>query len=111
MAKSAKAQTGRLVINHSTHIPGLIPILDQLAQEPRIRTVVPGRLAQAKGRPMPLTIRVTVATQGGHKLVARSSGGVQEVFVVTDLNTEALQSLIDYLLGIEYTPPKQRKGY
>ncbi len=93
---------GRLVQNHSTHIPGLIPILDQLAQEPRIKTVVPGRLAQARGRPVPLKINVTVPITGGHKLQARSSGGVQEVFVVTDLNAEALQSIIDYLLGIRY---------
>ncbi len=93
---------GRLVKNHSTHIPGLIPILDQLAQEPRIKTVVPGRLARVKGRPIPLKINVTVPISGGYKLQARSSGGAQEVFVVTDLSAEALQSIIDYLLGIRY---------
>jgi hypothetical protein len=104
MAKSQKKgkKSGRLVQNHSTHIPGLIPVLDQLAQEPRIKTVVPGRLARARGRPLPLRIRVTVPTQGGYKLQARSSGFVQEVFVVTHLSSEALQSIIDYLLGAEY---------
>lgn len=103
MAKSRKKKQGRLVKNHSTHIPGLIPILDELAQESRIKTVVPGRLAQVKGRPRPLTIRVTVPTQGGYKLQARASGRVQEVFVVTKLNADALQSIIDDLLGIEYS--------
>lgn len=103
MAKSRKKKKGRLVKNHSTHIAGLIPVLDQLATEPRIKTVVPGRLARVRGRPTPLTIRVTVPTTSGHKLQARSSGNVQEVFVVTDLTTEALQSIIDDLLGIEYT--------
>ena len=105
MAKGRKKkgrQRGRLVQNHSTYIPGLLPILDSLAQENRIKTVVPGRLSQVKGRPTPLKIRVTVPIKGGYKLQARSSGGVQEVFVVTDLNAEALQSLIDYLLDIPY---------
>ncbi|MDM8529241.1 DUF2103 domain-containing protein [Anaerolineales bacterium HSG24] len=100
--KKKGRQGGRLVQNHSTHIPGLLPILDSLAQEDRIKTVVPGRLSRVKGRPTPLKIRVTVPTKGGYKLQARSSGGVQEVFVITDLNAEALQSLIDYLLDIPY---------
>lgn len=102
MKKSRKSQQGRLVLNHSTHIDGLIPILEKLALEARIKTVTPGRLKQIRSRPTPLKIRVTVPTQGGHKLQARSKGQVQEVFVVTDMNGEALQSLLDYLLGIKY---------
>lgn len=96
--KNDKPEVGRLVWNHSTHIPGLIPLLSKLCDVPGVKTVTPGRLAQAKGRPIPLTIRVTVPITGGYKLQARSSGGVQEVFVVTSLSNEELQASINRLL-------------
>ncbi len=88
---------GRLVWNHSTHIPGLIPILTRLADEPDIKTVTPGRLARVKGRPLPLKIKVTVPIVGGYKMQARAQGNVQEVFVVTDLSAEALQERVNQL--------------
>ncbi|MFQ3581651.1 MAG: DUF2103 domain-containing protein [Chloracidobacterium sp.] len=101
MAKKKPSETapGRLVWNHSTHIPGLIPVLTRLCNVPGVKTVTPGRLAQAKGRPTPLTIRVTVPIVGGFKLQARSSGSVQEIFVVTSLTESALQQAIDQLLA------------
>ncbi len=95
MGKTQK--TGRLVLNHSTHIPGLIPVLTQLAEQPGIKTVTPGRLARVKGRPTPLKIKVSIPISGGHKLQARSKGNVQEVFVITDLSAKALQRVLDSL--------------
>ena len=95
MSKTQK--TGRLVLNHSTHIPGLIPVLTRLAEQPGIKTVTPGRLARVKGRPTPLKIKVTVPITGGHKLQARSKGNVQEVFVITDLSAKALQQILNGL--------------
>jgi hypothetical protein len=86
-----------LVLNHSTHLPGLIPLLTRLAEQPGIKTVTPGRLARVKGRPVPLKIRVTVPITGGYKLQARAQGNVQEVFVVTDLPAKALQTHINHL--------------
>ena len=99
MGKSSSSSTtpGRLVWNHSTHIPGLIPVLTRLAEQPHIKTITPGRLARVMGRPTPLRIKVTVPITGGHKLQARSKGNVQEVFVVTDLSAEALQKMVDQL--------------
>lgn len=90
-------KSGRLVLNHSTHLPGLIPLLERLAIEPGIKTVTPGRIAQVRGRPTPLKIRVTVPISGGYKMQARAQGSVQEIFVVTDLNAEALQTAVDQL--------------
>jgi hypothetical protein len=88
---------GRLVWNHSTHLPDLIPLLIRLAEQPGIKTITPGRLARVKGRPTPLRIRVTVPVSGGYKLQARAQGNVQEVFVVTDLAAEELQNIVDRL--------------
>ncbi|MEM7030374.1 MAG: DUF2103 domain-containing protein [Chloroflexota bacterium] len=93
-----KMKKGRLVLNHSTHITGLMPVLDRLIEVPKIKTITPGRLAQVKGRPTPLKIKVTVPIMGGYKMQARSSGRVQEVFVVTDLDAEALQRQVDAIL-------------
>ena len=90
-------KSGRLVWNHSTHIPDLIPLLTRLAQQPGIKTVTPGRIARVKGRPTPLKVKVTVPISGGYKIQARSKGSVQEVFVVTNLSSEALQKMVDRL--------------
>ncbi len=93
MPRSQKS--GRLVLNHSTHIPGLLPVLDKLLEQPQIQTITPGRLARVKGRPTPLTIRVTVPITGGHKMQARAQSSVQEVFVVTSLTAQQLQQAVD----------------
>jgi hypothetical protein len=87
----------RLVLNHSTHLPGLIPLLSRLAEQPNIKTITPGRIARVKGRPTPLKIRVTVPITGGFKLQARAQSNVQEVFVVTDLSAQTLQTTLDQL--------------
>jgi len=76
----------RLVINHSTHIPGLLDVLQRLAaidtSRSGIQTIVPGRLSRSSSRSPRLSIRVTTRTQSGYKLLARKSGAVQEVFLV-----------------------------
>ena len=90
-------RTGRLVLTHSTHLPGLIPLLTRLAEQPEIKTVTPGRLARVRGRPIPLKVKVSVPVSGGYKLLARAQSNVQEVFVVTDLSGEALQEMLEAL--------------
>ena len=87
--------SGRLILNHSTHIKGLIPALERLLNHPDIKTITPGRLARVKGRPAPLRLRVTVPIRGGFKVQARSEGNAQEVFVITTLSAAELQAAID----------------
>ncbi len=88
-------KTGRLVLNHSTHIKGLIPLLQKLVEHSAITTITPGRLARVKGRPTPLRLRVTVPIRGGFKVQARSEGSAQEVFIITTLTAPELQTAID----------------
>lgn len=90
-------KSGRLVWNHSTHLPGLIPLLSRLAEQPGIKTITPGRLARVRGRPTLFKLRVTVPITGGYKMQARAQSNVQEVFVVTDLSAKELQSIVDRL--------------
>ena len=86
---------GRVVLNHSTHIEGLIPVLNKLALNINIKTVTPAIISTAKGRTSKLVIRVSVKTINGYKAIARKGKTAQEVFISTDLSKDELKKLID----------------
>jgi hypothetical protein len=50
-----------------------------------------------KGRSPLLRLRVSAPITGGHKLVARLGTSAQEVFVVTPMDREGLQDMLDQL--------------
>ena len=86
---------GRLVLNHSTNIEGLIPILQKLALNLNIRTRTPAAISRVKGRSSKLIIRLSVKTINGYKAIARKGKTAQEVFISTDLTKEELKQIID----------------
>ena len=88
---------GRLVLNHSTNIEGLIPILQKLALENNIKTITPAVISRARGRSSKLTIRLSVKTINGYKAIARKGNTAQEVFISTDLSKDELKQIIDNL--------------
>ncbi|MEM1309176.1 MAG: DUF2103 domain-containing protein [Cyanobacteria bacterium P01_H01_bin.153] len=91
----AKPVSGRLVWNHSTHIPGLIPVLeDLLKQESGIQTVTPARLSTVRSHAPHLRLKVSVPIRGGYKLIARKGKSAQEVFVITGLAQSQLEAAI-----------------
>ena len=87
-------KTGRLVWNHSTHIPGLIPILDKLTNYPGIETITPGVISRAKGQSPQMKLRISVPIRGGYKIIARQGKTVQEVFIITPLSRDEIESAI-----------------
>lgn len=89
----AKPDPGRLVWNHSTHLPGLIPVLERLITHEGIQTVTPGVIGRVKGHIPKLTVRISVPIRGGFKAIARSGKTVQEVFIVTPLSQGELEGL------------------
>ncbi len=89
---------GRLVYTHSTYIDGLIPVLKRLAKEESIDSVTPGVIKNTKGRTQKLIIRVTSKIKGGHKALARKGKSVQEIFVITKINSDELGSLFNSLV-------------
>jgi hypothetical protein len=89
---------GRVVITHSTYIEGLIPLLKALAEDPLIGTVTPAVISRARGRSPRLSLRVSTPITGGHKVNARRAGSAQEVFIITNLDRESLQTRLDTLL-------------
>ena len=86
---------GRLVLNHSTNIQGLIPILKELALNINIRTITPAAISRVRGRSAKLVIRLSVKTISGYKAIARKGKTAQEVFISTDLSKDELKQLID----------------
>ncbi|MEM6838073.1 MAG: DUF2103 domain-containing protein [Cyanobacteria bacterium P01_C01_bin.120] len=91
----AKPASGRLVWNHSTHIPGLIPVLeDLLVRASAIQTVTPARLSTVRSHAPRLRLKVSVPIRGGYKLIARKGKSAQEVFVITDLPQSQLEAAI-----------------
>ena len=86
---------GRLVLNHSTNIEGLIPVLQKLALNVNIKTITPAAISRVKGRSSKLIIRLSVKTINGYKAIARKGKTAQEVFISTDLSKEELKKTID----------------
>ena len=86
---------GRLVLNHSTNIEGLIPVLQKLALDINIKTITPAVISRAKGRSPKLTIRLSVKTINGYKAIARKGKTAQEVFISTDLSKDELKKVIN----------------
>ena len=86
---------GRLVLNHSTHLDGLIPILKKLALNKNIKTITPAVISRVKGKSAKLVIRLSVKTINGYKAIARKGKTAQEVFISTDLSKDELKQIID----------------
>ncbi len=85
---------GRLVQNHSTNIEGLIKWLKRIAENKEVKTVTPASLSKTKGRGEKLSLKVTIKTKEGYKLLARKGKLVQEVFIVTNLVETEIKELI-----------------
>ena len=86
---------GRLVLNHSSNIEGLIPILQRLSLHINIKTITPAAISRVRGRSSKLIIRLSVKTINGYKAIARKGKTAQEVFISTDLSKDELKAIID----------------
>ena len=86
---------GRVVLNHSTHIDGLIPVLKKVASNINVKTITPAIISKSRGRSSKLIIRISVKTINGYKAIARKGKTAQEVFISTDLSKDELKQIID----------------
>jgi hypothetical protein len=91
--------SGRLVLNHSTHVAGLIPVLERLIHQANVQTVTPGVIGRARSHTPRLTLKISVPIRGGFKVIARQGKTVQEVFVLTSLEREQLEAAIGQALA------------
>lgn len=89
-----KEPSGRLVLNHSTHLPGLIRVLERLVRQDGVRTVTPGVIGSVRSHSPRFALKISVPIRGGYKLIARQGKTVQEVFVLTSLSQDGLEAVI-----------------
>ena len=94
---------GRVVLTHSTHIPGLVALLKKLAEHPQVSTLTPAVIGRARSNAPQFRLRVSVPISGGFKLIARKGKSVQEVFAITTLEQTELQQAITALIA-RYRP-------
>jgi hypothetical protein len=92
-----KAQ-GKLKIEHSI-IEGVRNCLERLlADNPEIRSVIPGVIRPVRDAKGAVRIRVTVPTTNGWKAIALSAGARQELFISTSLDKVDLEKAIEKAL-------------
>jgi hypothetical protein len=85
----------RLKVEHSI-IDGVRGILERLlADNPAIRSVIPGVIRPVRDARGPVKVRITVPTQNGWKAIALSSGARQELFISTGLGKEAVEQALE----------------
>ena len=65
-----------------------------LADNPEIRSVIPGVIRPVRDARGAIRVTVTVPTTNGWKAIAFSHGARQELFVSTDLDKETLERLL-----------------
>ena len=98
-AEDRKTTKGRVVITHSTYIPGLIDSLEKLAACIGIQTVTPAVISRAKSNAPHFRLKVSVPIAGGYKLIARKGKSAQEVFVITSWTKGELERAIAEILA------------
>ena len=90
-----RAAKGKLKVEHSI-IDGVRGLLERLlADNPEIRSVIPGvirRVRDARGK---VQVRVTVPTTNGWKAIALSAGARQELFISTPLTKDELERALE----------------
>ncbi len=95
----------RIVLNHSTHVDGLINALRSgatLAALAGVTTFVPGHISRTRGgNAESLRITVSVQIAGGWRCLARRGSMVQEVFITTSLGEEQLQLLLNSIVELD----------
>jgi hypothetical protein len=90
-----RAAQNRLKVEHSI-IDGVRELLERLlAENPEIRSVIPGVIRPVRDARGKVKVRVTVPTQNGWKAIALSAGARQELFVSTALSQEELQRALE----------------
>ena len=90
-----RAAKDRLKIEHSI-IDGLRDVLETLlAEQPEIRSVIPGVIRPVRDAKGKVRIRVTVPTQNGWKAIALSAGARQELFISTALGKPQLEAALE----------------
>ena len=90
-----RAVKGKLKVEHSI-IDGVRGLLERLlADNPAIRSVIPGVIRPVRDARGKVQVRVTVPTTNGWKAIALSAGARQELFISTTLTKDELERALE----------------
>jgi hypothetical protein len=90
-----RAERGKLKVEHSI-IEGVRQLLERLiAENPEVRSVIPGVIRPVRDARGRVKVRVTVPTTNGWKAIALSAGARQELFISTSLDKERLERALE----------------
>jgi hypothetical protein len=85
----------RLKVEHSI-IDGVREILERvLAENPEIRSIIPGVIRPVRDARGPVKVRITVPVQNGWKGIALSAGARQELFISTTLTKDEIERALE----------------
>jgi hypothetical protein len=89
-----RAAQGKLKVEHSI-IEGIRDLLERLlAQNPEVRSVIPGVIRRVRDARGEIRVHVTLPTVTGWKAIALSSGARQELFISTTFSKEELDQAL-----------------
>ena len=92
---------GKLKVEHSI-LDGVRDLLERLlAENPDVRSVIPGVIRPVRDARGAVKVRVTVPTPNGWKAIALSAGARQELFISTPLSKEQLERALDRAAGVK----------
>jgi hypothetical protein len=90
---------GKLKVEHSI-IDGLRERLERLlADNPEIRSIIPGVIRPVRDARGAVRVHVTTPTRNGWKAIALSAGARQELFISTSLDKAGLEKAIERALS------------
>ena len=90
---------GKLKIEHSI-IDGVRDCLERLlADNPEIRSVIPGVIRPVRDAKGAVRVHITVPTTNGWKAIALSAGARQELFISTSFDKAQLEKAIERVLA------------
>lgn len=78
-----KYRDNKIKQEHSI-IADILPLLEEIAKSPLIKSIIPGRINRRKGSGVPAYLQLKYNTASGIKLIAKNSSSLQEVFIVSD---------------------------
>lgn len=89
----------KIVLTHSTYLPGLTKFLNLLAADPAVSKLIPARINTVSASADKFDFRLTTNTPTGVKALARLNRSVQEVFVITK-DRVAVQFATDKIISL-----------
>lgn len=94
-----RTSQNKLKIEHSI-VDGVRPVLERLiADNPEIRSIIPGVIRRVRDARGEVKVHTTVPTTNGWKAIALSAGARQELFISTAMTKETLDRAIHLAVG------------